>query len=163
MTDEAVERSALDRNAESDFLAWIAERGTGVRWAYGRWLEDPQGNMDEGSYCPDCAVIQRYVERHNKTRYTRISGWDESQSQDSPTWCERCGVLLHHSPTEYMIEEEWSFWVDPHRELDATDFAILHNLMTCGGLYEMQRDKWWPVLEPHAKRMMQNKEKAIAL
>lgn len=150
----------LASDMEYEFVAWLLDRSRDVRWAYGRWLETYTGDCGDDDYCTECVIVQRYVERHQKTGYTRISGWNELQSQDGPRWCGRCDVLLYHSPTEHMIEEEMGSWADPHHEPSVTDCAILYNLMTCGGLYQMDRSKWWPLLEPHVERLMQEAKKA---
>jgi heterodisulfide reductase subunit C len=139
---------------ELRFIGWLLERSKDVKWAYERWLETPSGECYEGVYCTACAGIQRYVERHNRTGFTRVGGWDDDESSDQPYHCERCDTLLHHCPTEHMIEEETE-WLSRAESLSDDDAAILHNLMTCGGEYEYDRGKWWLLVEPHVVRLVE--------
>ena len=142
---------------EAQFIQWLAVRADGVKWKYQRWLETSDGAVDLDAYCPECASIQRYVERHNKTGFTRISGWDEWYQEDGPQWCARCGVLLYHSLTAYGLGLEIAGGEDTDG-MSPEDAAIMHHAMTCGGEYESDRENLWPLIEPHAKRLMEASE-----
>ena len=141
-------------NTERRFLDWLAARAAGVEWKYGRWLETHRGGFSEFSYCEECAEIQRHVERHKKTGFSNISGWDDWPASDSPMRCDRCGALLYHSATECMLKAEVQEGLAGDKMLPE-DAAILHHAMTCGGEYEGDREKWWPLIEPHARRLME--------
>lgn len=144
---------------ETQFVAHLAEMSKDVQWEYERWLETPSGECSDDSYCQKCAEIQRWINRHQKNQFTRISGWDDSTAAaDSPKWCERCGVLLWHALTDYGWEEELECWRTGHVfPVSASDAAIMHNALTCGGAYEGDRAKWWPLLEPIARQILTNR------
>lgn len=156
MVDQYTEPSEL----ETEFVAWLAESSKNVRWEYMRWLENSDGDCDENDYCPKCAEIQRYVERHKNTGYTRIIGWNESIEEDSQRRCARCDVLLHISPTEYMIDDEIEY-LATCSEMHVEDAAQFHNWLTHNGNYNgFNRHKYWPLIEPHAKRLLEAAKKA---
>lgn len=156
MTSEYTEASEL----EEEFVAWLAELSKGVRWEYMRTLFDNEKNYMDEDYCPKCVEIQRYVEKHNKTGYTNIDGWDESQEADAERRCARCDVLLHISPTEYMIGDEIEY-LSTCDEISEDFAAQMHNWLTHNGNYSgFNRHKFWPLIEPHAKRLLEAAKKA---
>jgi len=143
---------------ETRFVEWLAKLSRGVEWKYMRWLLDNDGGLFEtnngGDFCYDCVEIQKFVNRHERNGFTQIDGWNESFPSDSPRWCERCGILLCHSLTEYGISEEIGGLSEPGRMLPG-DAAIIHNFLD--GIGDYQRDKHWPLIEPHAIRLMSGK------
>jgi len=106
---------------------------------------------DGSDFCVDCVQIQYYVNRHKKNGFTDIDGWDEYFPSDSPHWCARCHVLLCHSLTEWGVNQEIDGLEHPGA-MSAGDAAIVHNFLD--GIGDYQRDKHWPLIEPHAMRLM---------
>lgn len=103
--ERLMEISEVDAIAEGFDLEFcettFATVSKGVRWEFPRWLDDPETRQhSDESYCPDCAAKEA-----EKTGWD-VDGWDESMSADGPEWCDECGVLLHHSLSEYGIECE---------------------------------------------------------
>lgn len=140
--------------SEKLFVAWLERKSAGIEWCSLCWLETADGDCDDPEYCPECVEIQRRVEKHNKTGFTRICYGSDSEETDSPKRCERCGCLLYHSPTEYYLEEEIGVMEKPG-PVCPSDAAIWHNMLTMNGCYgPCNRAEWWPKIEPHAKRMM---------
>lgn len=134
-------------------LGAIADTST---WKYERWLYDAaRGEDHEGMYCVDCVVIQRYVERHNKTGCTSIDGWNEWVESDGYRFCDRCGCVLWHSLTGYGVENEMEYLATEGDPLGSVvDVTLTHHMLTCGGEYEFNRKNWWPVLEPLCDKLI---------
>lgn len=139
---------------ELAFVAWLETQSASVEWRYERCLFDNNRDYDDRDFCATCVEVQRYVERHKKTGLTRIDGWDEAHESDSPKWCERCGVLLWHSLTEDGANNEIKGWLDNlDADVSAQDAAIMHNFLDGNGEYSgYTRAKWWPIIEPIARR-----------
>lgn len=137
---------------ESRFVEWLRVKAAGVKEEFGRWLETPEGECSDDEWCTDCVKIQRYIERHKRTRFTSISGWNDHPESDSPRRCARCGVLLCHSLTRYGIESEIE-GLRMEGPLYPGDAAIVLNFLD--GIGDYRRAKDWPVIEPHAIRFMQ--------
>lgn len=136
---------------EIDFVQFLAELSDGVNVRYRRWFETPSGEIDDNDYCTECAVIERWKRKHEKSRYTRISGWDEAETADSRSYCERCGCMLELSPTAECIASDIQF-VSEADELGPETAADLRNWLT--GMGDYRREIHWPMIKPHAERLM---------
>lgn len=139
---------------EQSFVAWLRVRSAGVETKYMRWLVDPDGDEWEGggsNLCLPCAQIQRFKNRHDKNGYTWISGWDEYVTEDCPQWCVRCGSLLCVSLSRYGVEQEIDGMSQPG-PLSPTDAAIYLEFLD--GIGDYNRKIHWPLIEPHAIRLM---------
>ena len=147
---------------EEQFVAWLEERSADVVWHDEYWLEDTNGIDSSEIFCIACAQKERWINRH-KYRSSRSprdkpftglrSDCTERSSVESPLRCDRCEVLLEHSPTESMIEEEICM-LGESVTVEPDDAAIWLNLMSCGGMYALDRGKWWPRIAPLAARLM---------
>jgi len=137
---------------EIAFKEWLGPKQADVKEEFMRWLENPDGGCLAEDWCVRCVEIQRYREKHKKSRYTRINGWNEHFESDSPRWCSQCGVLLCFSLTEYGVDMEISEILATAKDLHAEEAFILFELLDGMGNYI--REKHWPMMEPHAKRLM---------
>lgn len=140
---------------ETRFVEWLETASRGVEWKFMRWLTNRDGEVFEtnngGDFCEDCVIIQRYVNRHKSNGFTDIDGWDEHFPSDSPRWCERCDALLCHSLSEYGVGQEIAVLEDLD-SVSPSHAAILYELLS--GIGDYQREKHWPLIEPHAIRLM---------
>ena len=140
---------------EDEFWEWIKELSKDVPRAKACYLKSHDNNdCDYRDFCPKCVDIQRWVEKHNKTCFTHVRYPYESPDSDSTIWCDRCGILLYSSPTDYCIETEANEgWPEIDIITKGSELAaILFDMYDCGGSYACSHDKWWAILEPHARR-----------
>lgn len=144
------EEDAIAEGFDADLCASVfADASKGIRWEYERCLRDDDGNYDESDFCPECAdkIIgtkswkDRFGQTHKTFNATMIDGWDESHESDTVKWCERCGVLLHHSLTQYGVERELLLegGAEPCCPVRGQDASILQNL--AGGIGDL-RDEY---------------------
>ena len=148
---------------ENEFWEWVKTLSKDVPRADACYLE-PHDNKRDGCddryFRPKCVEIQRWVEKHNKTGLTRARSPLESHDSDSTIWCDRCGMLLYSSPTEYCIEVEADEgWPSMDTLAQGSECAaILFDMYDCGGSYQCDHDKFWAMLEPHARRWFGKKD-----
>lgn len=136
---------------EIDFVTWLGDLASSVPQKYGRYLETPDGNCDDGDYCVDCVDAEVAERKASGDPYTEIRGWDEAMEQDSVRHCERCGVMLRCSPTRYCIEQDIEN-LPRVKEMTPDEAAYLYNWLS--GMGDYDRNKLWPQIKPHAKRLM---------
>lgn|GEM_PF-6368985 len=133
------------------FHDYCRARAANVVSKYSRWLETHDGFDCQQDYCVDCVEIQRYVERHNKTGFTKIRGWDDRTEVDSVMHCDRCGVRLKCSLTDCGMEQEIEYLLqDDH--LTDEDCYTISDFLDGFGCYD--DGKYWPLIAPHAERLM---------
>lgn len=118
------------------------------------WLERRDGECSDEDYCHDCAIIQRYVERHKGTGFGSICGSPGcSFETDHQQECGRCGVALNSSLTKYGIEEEIRYLQElGPGEMTEWDCWIAWRFLDGYGCWD--DDKHWQLLEPHVLRLM---------
>jgi len=144
---------------EDKFWEWIKALSKDVPRADACYLgshDNDRNGWDDRDFCPKCVEIQRWVEKHNKSKLTHVHYPCESPESDSTIWCDRCGILLYSSPTDYCIETEanegWPMIETMTQGSEDADAAILFDMYDFGGSYACSHDKWWAILEPHARR-----------
>lgn len=145
---------------EVDFVKWLAELSADVPIRYGRWFETEDGDANGGDYCVECVdaeMVAREDPSHEMHEYRFVAGWNDAQETDASPYCDGCGCLLQHSPTEYCIEEEIEF-LGELSQLSEDEAARFHNWLSGMGNY--QRDKHWPMIKPHAERLMNAAKRA---
>lgn len=143
---------------ESDFKEYLTELSLGVVRKFGRWLETEGGDANGGDFCVDCVEAVARQRKRQKNPYHHIHGWDDAQESDSVPHCEKCGILLEHSPTEYCIESDIE-WLSEAKEIDAEGAAIILNWLSGMGCYS--REKHWPLVVRHVKRFMRKAKRPV--
>ncbi len=123
-----------------------------------RWLENDDGDELYEDYCVDRAVNESHRQRNLKRRsrgkdggFTRVSGWDTSQEEDAQRYCEKCGMLLICSITDYGIEQEIEY-IKEADSLSASDCWTISRLLSGSGCHS--DDKYWQQIAGHAERLM---------
>jgi hypothetical protein len=140
----------METQLEIDFKRWLRELASGVTVRYGRRFEANDGSCDDSDYCVDCVQKERWKRKHKKSEYIKIDGWDEAHETDSTPSCERCGCMIEFSPTNYFIREELK-WLSEATEIDQWSAEIL-----CRVLDNYDRKTQWPLVAPHAERLMRD-------
>jgi hypothetical protein len=112
----------------------------------GKWRNGIDGVMED---CDDCYATGR---TNAEDQYTEIAGDGGSAGgTDSQPFCEGCGAALLCSPSKDMIEEDIE-WLADAEEIGKESALSIHEWLT--GMGDYQPEKHWPMIEPHAKRLM---------
>lgn len=136
---------------EIDFVNWLRKLSCDVEVRYSRSFETNEGDCDQSLYCTECVQIERWKRKHAKSKFIRISGWDEAETSDSLPFCDRCGCVLECSPTNYFIENDIE-WIETADEMDSVSAHSFWNWLS--GMGEYNREEHWPQIKPHAERLM---------
>jgi hypothetical protein len=133
---------------EIDFRRWLYALSKDVVVRYGRRFETNDGACDDADFCTECVQKERWKRKHKRSKYIKITGWDEAHETDSTPCCDACGCIIEFTPTQYFINEEIK-WLADEDSIDPQSAEILLRV-----LRNYARKTEWPKIAPHAERLM---------